>query len=252
LRRRKLGLLSKILATFRRLIWFPEETGAFKSNGTQNTANSSSILMPEVVCPFGFGIIGAVQSSMVTMKQRLLSFIVGHPGWLRNSIMMLMYLVRRRCPASQLLPDLLFIRTLRSPHHVVSDKKTGRYRISSKAFAPSTEDGALSGDLEQILKTDGLPATTMYPALSSAVGAAAITVGKIGEAGATVSHDPFLVNWYHGSVFGITDAVKRRLHKAATELIEIDQAEAARLDALWNAEQITLATQATLCIMLWQ
>lgn len=150
--------------------------------------------------------------------------------------MVLMRLTRRKCPSSQLQPDLRFIRTLRSPHHVVPDEQTGRYRISSKAFGPSTIDGALSGDLEQILRGDGLPATAMYPAVSSAVGAASIAIGAIRDAGATVDHDPVWKNWYHGSVFGINGGIKKKLHRAAAEIIEIDQAEAARF---WNAAQTT-------------
>jgi hypothetical protein len=82
----------------------------------------------------------------------------------------------------------------------------------------------------------------MYPAVPGAVGAAAITVQKIKDTGATIIHDPVWRNWYHGSVFGITGGIKKKLHKAATEVIEIDQAEAARLHALWNATRTTLST----------
>jgi hypothetical protein len=108
---------------------------------------------------------------MVKMKQRWLSSIVGHRGWLRDSVMILMRLFRRSYPFSRLQPDLRFIRTLQSPYHVVMDEQTGRYRISSKAFSPSSVDGALSGDLEQVLDDDGLLPTAMYPAVGDAVGA---------------------------------------------------------------------------------
>lgn len=139
-----------------------------------------------------------------------------------------MRLLRRKCPPSQLQPDLRFIRTLQSPFHVVPDQQTGRYRISSKAFSASKLDGGLSGDLEQILQADGLQPTALYPAVRNAVGAAAIPIGKIQEAGGNVCHDPVWRNWYHGSVFNITDAVKRKIFKSASEMIEIDQAEAAK------------------------
>lgn len=105
-------------------------------------------------------------------------------------------------------PDLRFIRTLQSPHHVVKDGQTGRYRISSKAFSPSSSDGKLSGDLEQLLQEDGLHATAMYPAVSGAVAAAAISVGRIRDAGATVEQDPVCRNWYHGAVGDISSSKK--------------------------------------------
>jgi hypothetical protein len=154
--------------------------------------------------------------------------------------MILMRLSRRKCPSSQLQPDLRFIRTLQSPHHIVPDKRTGRYRLSSKAFSPSSADGGLSGELEQILKGDGLSAIAMYPAVPRAVGAAAITIGQIRQTNATPEHDPVWKNWYHGSVFGIRGKIKNKLHEAATEIIQIDQAEAARQHALWDAAQRTV------------
>lgn len=175
------------------------------------------------------------QNSMLKIKQRLLSFIVGRPGLLRNASMILMNLLRRKCLSSQLQPEFRFIRTLQSPHHVVPDENAGRFRISSKAFGPSKADGGLSGDLEQILLGDGLPVTAMFPALSRAVGAAAITIKKIRDAGGKIEHDPAWKNWYHGSIFEVTGSVKKKLHKAAVEIIPIDQAEAARIHAEWHS-----------------
>jgi hypothetical protein len=172
------------------------------------------------------------------MRRRLLSFIVGHPGWLRNSVMMSMRLLRKKCQSSQSQPDLRFIRTLQSPHHLVQDESTGRYIISSKAFSPSTADGALSGDLEQILLSDKLHATAMYPAVKNAVGAATVTIKNIQDVGARAEHDPVCTNWYHGSVFGTKSrSVKKKLQQAAIEIIAIDQLEAARLDAAIGAGQ---------------
>jgi hypothetical protein len=82
----------------------------------------------------------------------------------------------------------------------------------------------------------------MYPAVKAAVGAAAIPVGRIQQAGGRVEHDPTWRNWYHGSVFEISGSIKKKIYKAASEIIEIDQAEAARLHALWdsgNSQQLT-------------
>jgi hypothetical protein len=118
---------------------------------------------------------------------------------------------------------------------VVKDEQSGRYRISSKAFGPSTVDGALSGDLEQILIGDGLSPIAMYPAVGDAVGAASISIGDIRNVGASVEHDPVWKNWYHGSVFGTKPKrVKNSLQRVAVEIIAIDQIEAARL---WNSAQ---------------
>jgi hypothetical protein len=82
----------------------------------------------------------------------------------------------------------------------------------------------------------------MYPAVPGAVGAATITIGKIREVGARTEHDPEWRNWYHGSIFGITGGMKKKLHKAAVEIVEIDQAEAARLHSLWDSARTTLPT----------
>jgi hypothetical protein len=82
----------------------------------------------------------------------------------------------------------------------------------------------------------------MYPAVPGAVGAATITIGKIREVGARGEHDPEWRNWYHGSIFGITGGMKKKLHKAAVEIVEIDQAEAARLHSLWDSARTTLPT----------
>lgn len=158
-------------------------------------------------------------------------------------MMILMRLLRETRPSSQLQRDLRFIRTLQSPHHIVPDEETGLYRISSKAFGPSSADGKLSGDLEQILKVDGLEATAMYPAVRDAIGAAAVTIGNILAAKATVEHDPVWTNFYHGSVLGTkAKRVKDRLREAAVEIIEIDQAEAVRLEAAFRAKQTVAGT----------
>jgi len=136
-----------------------------------------------------------------------------------------------------LQPEFRFIRTLRSPHHIVPDDR-GFYRISSKAFSPSSSDKKLSGDLEQILAADGLPPDGMYPAVRDPVGAASITVGQMRTAGAGVEHDPVPLNWYHGSATGTgKDKVKRKLAEVAVEFIKIDQKLAARFHEEWDARK---------------
>jgi hypothetical protein len=83
----------------------------------------------------------------------------------------------------------------------------------------------------------------MYPAIKNPVGAAAVTIGDILAAKATVEHDPVWTNFYHGSVFGTkAKRVKEKLRDAAVEIIEIDQAEAARLDAALKAARPAAGT----------
>jgi hypothetical protein len=154
-----------------------------------------------------------------------------------------MCLLRRKWPRSRLQPEFRFIRTLQSPHHLIFDERTGRYHISSQAFTPSGADGALSGDLEQILLVDGLSTTAMYPAVRDPVGAASVTIGQIREANATVEHDPVKWNWYHGAVRGSkARSVRKRLSEVAIEIIRIDQIRAAELEAAWKANRADISS----------
>ena len=72
------------------------------------------------------------------------------------------------------------------------------------------------------------------------MGAAAVTIGDILAANATVEHDPVWTNFYHGSVSGTKPRrVREKLRHAAIEIIGIDQAEAKRLEALFEAPRAT-------------
>jgi hypothetical protein len=202
-------------------------TVAFRLSGTRSTVNLSWTSIKPGLSGFGGAITALVQSSKERVKRRVLSFIVGHPGWLRNQTMALMCHFRRQLPPSELEPDFRFVRTLQAPDHIVFDEHKGLYRISSKAFGPSSSDGSLSGDLEQLLVRDGLTATAMYPAVDRAIGAAALTVGQICKHGPTVHHEPVQKNWYHGGVRGIRSSTKKKLLGDAVEIVPIDQAQAA-------------------------
>lgn len=143
-----------------------------------------------------------------------------------------MLLLRRKWHSSKLQSEFRFIRSLRSPHHVVFDEDLGRYVISSAAFKPSSgKDGTLSGDLEQILAFDGLEPTAMYPAVRDPVGAASVTIAEIRAVKAAVEHDPTSRNWYHGAVRGTkSKGANKQLSKRATEIIPINQVLAAKFD----------------------
>lgn len=137
--------------------------------------------------------------------------------------------IRLPIPSSTLRRDFRFVRTLQAPDHIVPDKKTGQYRISSKAFGPSSSDGSLSGDLEQALAMDGLDPLAMYPAVTRAVGAAALLIGHFQDLGCAVEHKPVPTNWYHGGALGTkSKSVREKLRLAAEEIVPIDQIEAAR------------------------
>jgi hypothetical protein len=141
-----------------------------------------------------------------------------------------MFQMREKWLPSRLRPEFRFVRTLQSPFHVVQDEATGLYRISSKAFGPSSSDGTLSGDLEEVLHEDGLSATAMYPAVRDPVGAASVTIDQIRTIGAGVSHDPSRHNWYHGAVNGSKPKrIRNKLKDGAVEIIPIDQARAHKL-----------------------
>jgi len=144
--------------------------------------------------------------------------------------------LRRPLAASNLRLEFRFIRTLQAPDHIVLDKASGRYRISSKAFGPSSSDGTLSGDLEQLLVEDGLDPLALYPSVDRAVGAASLTIGNIQALGLSVEHQPVNRNWYHGGVRGIKTKHKKQLMNAATEIVPIDQAEAKSREAAHSAE----------------
>jgi hypothetical protein len=132
--------------------------------------------------------------------------------------------------SSSLQPESHFVRTLQAPDHVVLDKATGKYRLSSKAFGPSKVDKNLSGELEQILVADGLDITALFPVVPRAIGAVTLRVGEVRALDLDVHHHPVWVNWYHGSISGIKSRHKDKLLKLARDLIEIDQAQAEKFE----------------------
>lgn len=133
---------------------------------------------------------------------------------------------KTRSPLSR--PDLRFVRTLQAPDHLVFNKASGLYEVSSQAFSASKGDGSLSEDLEELLVGDGLDARALYPAVSRAVGASAFPVEEAISLGLSVGHEPAHTNWYHGGVRGnLNKGNKKKLQRIAQELIPIDQ-DAAR------------------------
>lgn len=167
------------------------------------------------------------------MRGRFLCFLVGHPGIRRTITMSIMLRTRRTLKSSELDPDSMFIRTIQSPSHIVKDQLTGRYVISSKAFDCSSSDKSLSGDLNQLLQRDGISYSDFKSPLKRVVAAYAIKIQQLRANGLEVLHQPIATNWYHGGAIGkFTKGVKRKLKEQCAPLIEIDQDEARRLDAM--------------------
>jgi hypothetical protein len=99
-----------------------------------------------------------------------------------------------------------------------------QYRLSSKAFNPSTSDKTVSGDLEQLLVADEVPVSKFKSSLGRVVALYAVQVEKIHIQELIVSHLPVRTNWYHGGIGGkLTDRIKRKLKDEAVAIVEIDQ-----------------------------
>lgn len=99
--------------------------------------------------------------------------------------------------------------------------------MSSAAFGPSSSDKRLSVDIEQLMSADGLGPTDLYPGIDRSVGLYAVEVAKVRELNLEIEHQPILPNWYHGGVLNISShGVRKKLAKAASAVIEIDQAAA--------------------------
>lgn len=130
----------------------------------------------------------------------------------------------RKKKSTLTLPEFCFVRTLQAPQHLVFNKATDRYEFSSAAFGPSSRDGSLSGDLEELLVCDGLDAFALYPSVNRGVGAAAFKIKDAREIGFDLGHEPVKANWYHGGVRGnFSKANRKKLQNIAKQVIAIDQ-----------------------------
>lgn len=136
-----------------------------------------------------------------------------------------MHLFRKSVSSSSLLPDGRVLRAIQAPNHVKNSE--GVYVVSSAAFSPSSSDKCLSVDIEQIMKRDGLNPTDLYPSMPRSVGLYAVGVDKLGELKLGLEHQPLRSNWYHGGVLHISHGLRKKLAKAASAVIEIDQTAAA-------------------------
>lgn len=136
-----------------------------------------------------------------------------------------MYKCRKPRPESYLQPDCLALRTIRSHYHVTPDNRTQSFRITSAAYS-WTDDGSVSVDLGQLITEDGLPLTALYPSMTQAVALVSHRIDALHVRGLSVQHEPVAEDWYHGGIYGVTDALRRKLAKSASTVVPIDQAAA--------------------------
>jgi hypothetical protein len=153
--------------------------------------------------------------------------------------MAVMYRLRRKRAESSLRPEELVLRTICSPFHVTPDHGTKTFRVSSAAYTP-TDDGAVSVDLAQLLREDGLSLDSLYPSMASAVGLVSHPVSAIRDEELAVQHDPVVENWYHGGLTGnFTKKKRRKLASSCNAVVAIDTEaarrhwEAVHHDPLW-------------------
>lgn len=135
----------------------------------------------------------------------------------------------RKARSTLVRRDMRFIRTIQAPQQIVFDKYLNRFRLSSAAFGPSSSDGYLSGELEELFIADGLPLNILYPNIERAVGVAAFRVQDAIGLGLVVRHDPATRNWYHAGVGGsFKGRTKEKLRDFSKEMLPLDQAAARR------------------------
>jgi hypothetical protein len=145
--------------------------------------------------------------------------------------MRLLCMTRKKVSSSRLLPDDRALRSVQGPHQI--QLENGEWRVSSAAFLRSTADAAVSVDLEQLLRRDGLPPHALYPAVPNSVALAGLPVGVARNHGTEVEHHPIRSNWYHGGITGealAKPAVRKKLAKACHFVIPVDRGEATTLE----------------------
>ena len=112
---------------------------------------------------------------------------------------------------SAIRPDSKLIRHINPREHICLDENTGRMRIKSSAFSPTSRDSeyGMSVDLEQLLTGAGLPHDARVP---RGVGAVALPVGQVRELALKVGSDPVPDNQFHGQAWGVrSKGIKQRL-----------------------------------------
>lgn len=98
--------------------------------------------------------------------------------------------------------DDLIIRRINRDQQVVWDDNRGSFRISTKAFTPSsTLNGGMSVDIEAKIVFDGIDPKE-YVTTPVFTGSVAFPASAARELNLLVGYDPLTTNAYHGEVWG--------------------------------------------------
>jgi hypothetical protein len=103
----------------------------------------------------------------------------------------------------EILGTDLLIRRIDPQNHVVRDDNRRCYRLSSKVFQPSSEEGGgMSVDVERLIVDAGLDPTEFVTSNPKHAGAIAFPVSAAREEKLLVGWDPIPENEYHAEVWG--------------------------------------------------
>lgn len=166
---------------------------------------------------------------------RLLSLFFGGPnGSVPKWLMGAMYKHRKPIPNSQLRPECLALRTVRSPWQLTPQPAKRNFRVNSSAYSPSSEDGGVSIDVGQALASDGFK-PRLERAVSNPVGLMGHSRSFLERMGLLPHHEPVMSNWYHGNIrdlMTLADGDRRRMQRKladeCTPAIPIDTEAAIR------------------------
>lgn len=125
--------------------------------------------------------------------------------------------------------DAPIIRRVNPDQHVVPDHNTGRERISSKLFSPSSEpNGGMSVDFPHLMDRDGVDVADFVttPVFSGSV---SFPASAAREQDLWIGYEPIDGNPYHGEVWRppppthrFTNTQKKALMQASEWFVELD------------------------------
>lgn len=109
-------------------------------------------------------------------------------------------------------PQSMLIRHVNEAQHVILDENINGRRIASAAFSRTTgdPDNGVSVDLGQLLAEAGLREDAKVP---PGMGAVKLQVGPVRDLNCRVGSDPIVTNAFHGQIWDVKDAKRRKLHK---------------------------------------
>lgn len=127
-----------------------------------------------------------------------------------------------------IVADDTIIRRINPVYHVVWDENRSRYRVSTKAYSPSSEPlGGMSVDIEKSILAAGLEGSE-FVTNPTFTGSVAFPAGRVRNLGLLVGYDPIFENLHHGEVWSagmrpnrFSDQQKKGLAAVATWYVEL-------------------------------